>query len=446
MHPLDILFSPRSVALVGASPDEMKLGGVAFRNLRAFRGKFYPVAPTIREIDGVPVFPSIADIPEMVDLSVILRPAPEIPAILAAHAGKAHCAVIVSAGFAETGQTALQEEVARIGRDLGIRILGPNCLGVFSPARRLDTFFLPTDRLKRPKKGNVAVVSQSGALLMCLLEALAQAGQGVSRGVNYGNAVDLDAPDIYDYLAGDTQTRVAVSYLESVGDGRLYVEAARALSRKKPLLVLKAGKGEGGQTAAYSHTGRLAGRYEVFSSIMRQFGIREVGDFDELLDATHALAMQGGGGGERVCIITDAGGLGVLAADECSRVGLELPTVPAEAQERLRALFPPFYALGNPVDLTGQVRDDQYLETLCEVRDSYDGFLIIAHTGVAGVTPRIAQLLCGFRRECDKPLVVCMPKGGIGAKVGRLLEKGGIPVYFTPEHAARGLRALLRRD
>lgn len=445
MHPLDVLFTPRSVALVGASPDESKLGGVAFRNLSAFRGRLYPVTPVFGEIGGAPAFPSIADIPETVDLSVILRPAPEVPAILAAHAGKARCVVIVSAGFAEAGETALQEEIARLGRELGIRILGPNCLGVFSPARRLDTFFLPMDRLKRPKKGNVAVVSQSGALLMCLLETLAQAGQGVSRGVNYGNAVDLDAPDIYDYLAGDVQTRVAVSYLESVGDGRRFVEAARALSRRKPLLVLKAGKGEGGQAAAYSHTGRLAGRYEVFSSIMRQFGIREAGDFDELLDATHALAMQGGAQGIRACIITNAGGLGVLAADECSRLGLELPTVPEEAQQRLRTLFPPFYALGNPVDLTGQVRDDQYLEALRGVRDSYDGFLIIALTGVAGVTPRLAGLLGEFRRECGRPLVVCMPRGGIGAKVGRLLEKAGIPVYSTPEHAARGLRALLQR-
>jgi acyl-CoA synthetase (NDP forming) len=349
----------------------------------------------------------------------------------------------VSSGFSEIGDAALQQEVLQDGLKLGIRLVGPNCLGVFNPHHRLDTFFLPHDRFRRPKKGNVAVVSQSGGLLICILEALALVGRGVSRGVNYGNAVDIDAPDIYEYLAGDDDTEVVVSYLESVGDGRRFVKAAKTLAARKPLLILKAGKGEGGQAAAYSHTGRLAGKYDVFSSILRQEGIWEAGDFDELLDSCHALSHQRPGNGNRICIITNAGGLGVLASDEASRQQLPLHPLPDLVRQRLHDRFPPFYCFGNPIDLTGQVKDEEYLTTLREIRDHYDGFMIIAHTGVAGVTLRLAEVLACFRRECDKPVVAHLAQGGITAPLAKRLESVGIPVYPSPERGIRALRALL---
>ena len=443
MNPLDCLFKPRSVALVGASADEGRPGCVVFRNLRAFRGRFYPVNPHRTEIDGVPVYASVCDLPETVDLSVILRPAPEVPELLAAHAGKARCAAIVSAGFAETGSESLQREVVRLGRELGIRLLGPNCLGVFSPYQRLDTLFLPRERLKRPKKGNAAVVSQSGALLLCLLEALAFSGRGVSWGINYGNAADIDAADIYDYLAEERGTGVVISYLESVADGRRFVAAAERLAERKPLLILKAGKGESGQRAACSHTGRLAGKYEVFSSIMRQSGIREVSDFEELLDAGHALAAQRPSCGNRIGIVTNAGGLGVLAADECARHGIELPPLPEAVRQRLHENLPPFYSVANPIDLTGQVRDVEYLTALDSIRDEYDGFLVIAHTGVIGLSLRLAELLSAFRAVSGKPLVAHLTSGGITGGLAGRLEKAGIPVYPSPERAVRGLRLLL---
>jgi len=443
VNSLDCLFKPRSLALIGASADEKRLGGVVLRNLRAFRGKFYPVNPNYTEIDEVPVYASIRDLPETVDLSVILRPAPEVPELLAAHAGKARCAIIVSAGFAETGCESLQQEVVRLGRELGIRLLGPNCLGVFAPYQRLDTLFLPRERLKRPKKGNVAVVSQSGALLLCLLETLAVSGRGVSLGVNYGNAADIDAADIYDYLAEDLETGVVISYLESMADGRRFVAAAEKLAQRKPLLILKAGKGESGQRAAYSHTGRLAGKYEVFSSIMRQSGIREVRDLDELLDAGHALARQRPSRGNRICIVTNAGGLGVLAVDECARHGIEITPLPEAIRQRLHNCFPPFYSVANPIDLTGQVKDDEYLATLNEIQDEYDGFLVIAHTGVVGLTLRLAELLTVFRAASGKPLVAYLAPGGITDQLAKRLEKGEIPVYPSPERAVRGLSSLM---
>lgn len=445
MSDLHSLFHPQSVALIGASPNEEKLGGIALRNLLPLKGAVYPVNPAYREIMGVPCHGSVRDIPGMVDLSVIMRPAAEVPQLLREHVGKARYVLIVSAGFAEVGAKDLQEEIVRIGREGGLRLIGPNCLGLFNPRHRLDTMFLPRGCLRRPKRGNVSVVSQSGAVMICLLDAIRTANTGIAKVINYGNGVDVDAPEVYEYLAEDPETSVVVSYLESVGDGRRFLEAARTLSAKKPLLVLKAGKGAGGSNAAFSHTGRLAGDYQVFRSLLEQYGIREAGCFDELLDGAKAVSYQRPVTGRRVCIITNGGGSGVLAADECARHGLELAPLPDPVRQGLRGEFPSFYTVANPVDLTGQVRVTDYHQALSAVGDHYDGFLVIALTGVAGVTIDLAGYLRQFREQTGKPLVVHIAQGGVAPRLIRLVERAGIPVYRSPERAVRGLAALLGR-
>jgi acyl-CoA synthetase (NDP forming) len=444
MSNLDPLFYPESVALVGATESPGKLGAIVLGNLLRLKGRVYPVNPNYTDIMGLKAYPSIREVPGIVDLSVILRPAVEIPEILRQHAGKARIALIVSAGFAEVGATELQEEVARIARDTGIRLVGPNCLGIYNPLHRLDTMFLPHSCLRRPGKGNVAVVSQSGAVMVCLLEAVRQAKTGVSKVLNYGNAVDIDAPDMFDYLGGDADTDVVVCYLESVGDGRRFIASARHLADRKALIILKAGKALSGQAAAFSHTGRLAGSYEVFRSVLRQFGIMEATDYDGLLDATKALSFQKSTPGRRVCIITNGGGAGVLASDECSRQGLELTPVPASIAQRLRSSFPSFYVVGNPIDLTGQVRTGDYRISLDTVGDVFDGFIIIALTGVAGLTLELVEIVRDFIAKRGKPLVVHVAQGGIAPRLTALLEKSKVPVYTSPERAVRGLAVLLR--
>ena len=443
MRSLDPLFYPKSVALIGASATEDKLGGIVLKNLLGLKGRIYPVNPNYGELMGLKAYPSITDVPETVDLSIIMRPAAEAPGILRQNAGKARFALVVSAGFAEIGASELQEELARIGREAGVRLVGPNCLGIYNPYHGLDTMFLPHSRLKKPGRGNMAIVSQSGAVMVCLLEAVRQANTGVSKVFNYGNAVDLDASDMFEYLAGDQDTRVVISYLESVGNGRGFIEAARKLADAKPLVVLKAGKGAGGQKAAFSHTGRLAGSYEVFRSVLRQFRIRETADYDVLLDAAKALSFQRSAPGKRVCVITNGGGSGVLAADECMRAGLDVPALPEPVADRLRAMFPPFYVLGNPIDLTGQVRTDDYRVALEGVRDAYDGFIIIALTGVAGVTLELAGIVRDFAAAAGKPVVVHIAQGGIAGKLSALMEKSKIPVYQSPERAVRAMGMLL---
>lgn len=443
MKPLDCLFKPRSIALIGAAHTEEKLGGVILRNLLKFKGRVFPVNPKYSELMGLKAYPTFSEIPEPVDLSLIIRPAPEVPHILKEHKDRAGFVVIISSGFAEVGEEKLQAEVRRIGIESKLRMLGPNCMGVYNPYKRLDTFFLSYERLRRPKKGNVAVVSQSGAILSCLISSLRDSNTGVSKAVGYGNAIDIDESDLYEYLAYDRTTDVVVSYIESVGSGRKFIEKAKILSEKKPLIILKSGKSAGGETAAFSHTGRLAGRYEVFHSILRQFGIREAGDFDELMDSAKALSYQKPSKGRRVCIITNGGGSGVLASDECERQGLEVAKLPEDRINRLRLLFPHFYGINNPLDLTAQVKDDDYAHALSELKDNYDGFLVIALPNVLGITERLAELMQTSKGMIDKPLVFHVSKSGISEKLTSLLEKARIPVYPSPERAVRVLRQLL---
>ena len=449
---LDSLFKPKSVALIGAAHTEEKLGGVILKNLLKFKGSVYPVNPKYSELMGLKAYPSARDIPEPVDLAIIMRPAAEVPEVLRELAGKTKSVIIASSGFAEIGENEIQNEVIKTGKEIGVRILGPNCMGIYNPYHRLDTFFLPDERLKRPKKGNVAVVSQSGAILSCLLGALETSNTGVSKAIGYGNAIDINEADIYEYLAKDRNTGVVISYIESLGDGRKFIEKAKVLSEKKPLLILKAGKGVSGQAAAFSHTGRLAGKYEVFHSILRQFRIREVEDFDVLIDATKALAFQGQATrdkrerkiGNRVLIITNGGGSGVLAADECMRQGLDVAKLHVDKTEKLKQIFPHFYGINNPIDLTAQVRDEDYVTALNELKDDYDGFLVIALSNVYGITERLPEMIKACRANINKPVVFHIAQSGISKKLTALLEKAKIPVYPSPERAVRGLKALLR--
>lgn len=440
---LDSLFNPASIALIGASHSEEKLGGVILKNLLRFRGKVYPVNPRYSELMGIMSYASVMDIPEKVDLSIIIRPAEEVPEIIRQLKGKTSSVIIESAGFAEVGKVGLQEEIKVMGREYGLRILGPNCMGILNPYLNLDTFFLSRQRLRRPKKGNISVISQSGAILSCLVGEIASIKRGISIAVGYGNAVDINESDILEYLIHEGRTEVVIAYIEGLTDGRLFVEKATELSKRKSLLILKAGKGRGGQAAAFSHTGRLAGRYEVFHSIMRQFRIREVSDLDELMDAAKALSFHGPVRGHRVCIITNGGGSGVLAADECMRQGLDLPQLPDAIREKIKPRFPEYYGINNPLDLTAQVKDDDYITALRLLRDDFDAFIIIALPNVLGITDDLGEKIGEAKRDIGKPLVAYIASSRITDKIRRGLERSGIPVYLSPERAVRGLKALL---
>lgn len=440
---LDCLLNPQSIAIVGASHSEEKLGGVILKNLLHFKGRVYPVNPKHKELMGLRSYPSVREIPAAVDLSIIIRPADEVPEIIRELGRKTSTVVIESAGFAETGNLELQERVRNLGREYNIRILGPNCMGVLNPYIGLDTFFLSRERLKRPGRGNIAVISQSGAILSCLIGEVSSLNKGLSIAVGYGNAVDINEVDLLDYLIDDKRTHVVITYIESLTDGRLFVKKAAELSQKKSLLVLKAGKRLSGQAAAFSHTGRLAGRYEVFNSIMRQFRIREVTNLDELMDAAKALSFQSPVKGFKVCIITNGGGSGVLAADECVRQGIELPQLSERTRETVKRIFPDYYGINNPLDLTAQVRDEDYIKALKLLRDDFDAFLIIALPNVLGITEGLGEKIGTIKEVIGKPIVAYIAPSKITRRITTALERHLIPVYPSPERAVRGLKALL---
>ena len=452
---LDSLFKPKSIMLIGAAHTGKKLGGIVLNNLLKSKASIYPVNPKYEALMGIKAYPSVKAVRELfdasgalLDLAIIMRPASEAPGILRELHPWTKTAVIVSAGFSEMGQAELQDEVKNIGKETGIRLLGPNCLGVYNAHQRLDTLFIAREKLKRPKKGNVAVISQSGAVMTCLFEAIRASNTGVSKAVGYGNAIDIDESDFYDYLALDSHTGIVISYIESVGDGRKFIKSARALSDEKTLIILKAGKGFSGQAAAFSHTGRLAGRYEVFSSVLRQFGIKEAVDFDDLVDSAKALSFQkplNRGSGRRVCIVTNGGGSGVLAADECMKQMLDVTRVREEKVQKLREVFPPFYSMSNPIDLTAQVKDTDYAVVLEMLKDDYDGFLIMALATVTGITDALAGIIKEFRETTNKPVVLYTDSNSSARSIKALFEKAGIPAYPSPERAARGLNALINK-
>ncbi|MDA8168475.1 MAG: CoA-binding protein [Nitrospiraceae bacterium] len=445
MKALEALFNPRSIAVFGAAHTEAKLGGTVMKNLLPMSRKasIFPINPKYGSIMGIKSLRSAAELPGRVDLAILMRPAPEVPGILRELANRASFAIIVSAGFAEAGEAGLQEEVKKAASQGGIRVVGPNCMGIFNTCSGLDTLILPPERLRRPACGNVAVTTQSGAVMSSVFESMVEGGIGTSITAHYGNAADIDESDVYEYLADDDQTSAVISYIESVRDGRRFLEKASALSLKKPLLVLKAGKGRAGQAAAFSHTGRLAGRYEVFRSVMRQFGLREAATFEELIDGAKALSYQRPKKGRSVFIITNGGGAGVLASDESARQGLQVNALPKDKLKKLKALFPPFYAIGNPLDLTAQVRDEDYQTVLNEIKDGYDGFVIIALSAVTGITEKLGGILSGFIKDAGKPAVFHTGRDAVGKQLALMAETAGIPCYPTPERCVRALGKLL---
>ena len=447
---LEKLFAPQSVCIVGASHSEEKLGGVVLRNLlRSKSLKIFPITPQQGSLMGVPALKNISGLPGKVDIAIIIRPAAEVSGILEELRGKTRFVIIVSAGFTEAGRGDLQEEVKRTAAFAGIRIIGPNCMGIYNAINGFDTFILPPERVPRPQKGNIGFTTQSGAVLGILFESLCASGTGISAAAHYGNAADLDECDFYSHFAGDPHTKAVISYLESVRDGRRFLEhAAKLAAAGKPLLVLKAGKAPTGQSAAFSHTGRLAGSYEVFSSVLKQLGITEVLDIEELADGAKGLSVSRtnplkSSGRKKILVLTNAGGAGVLASDECAKRGTELPPLPPESLRRLKEKLPDFYGFGNPFDLTAQVRDEDYGVVLEELAPHYDGFLIIALSAVRGITERLAGILAKFNAANGKPVVLQTGADPVGKTIVSGAEAAGIPALPSPERAAKVLGVLL---
>ena len=343
---LEPMLKPKSVAIIGASKDPEKVGHVILENYvnAGYDGSLYAInknAEPNETILGVRTFKRISEIKERIDLAVIAVPAPIVPTVME-ECGKAkvRTVVVVSGGFAEIGEVELQDKLASIARKYNMPTLGPNCLGVMDPRSRIDTLFLPTYKLSRPQVGNVSFVSQSGAVGSTILDLISGEGFGLSKFISYGNAAHIDEVDILNYLMEDEETKVIVMYIEGVKRGKEFIEVAKKITKKKPVIVLKAGRTSEGMAAAHSHTAALAGNYEAYEAVFRQFGFVISEDISELLYYAKIFSTEPAPRGNRIAIITNGGGTGVLTTDAISvSKSLVLGEFSKETQKGLEKIF-----------------------------------------------------------------------------------------------------------
>jgi len=447
---ISFFFNPESVAVVGATEEPGKISNIILRSLlrAGFKGKVYPVNPRYSSVLGMECLPSIEAIPEKADIAVFAIPAPAVPNALKNAEGKIRGAIIVGGGFAETGEagSALEKEVREIAARAGIRIIGPNCMGIFDTASKLDTFFIPEDRIQRPGKGGLSIISQSGSFAVTAMDELAADGIGVARVVSYGNKTDVNEADCLDFLADDPETKAVAIYIESVDDGRRFIEAASRCSANKPVMAVKVGKAGAGITAARSHTGAIAGRYEIYRAAFKKAGVIELDGYEEFLAACKAFGMQGRAKGNRVMIITDGGGVGVGLSDACHALGLDVAPLPEELSAKLKSELPPYFAIGNPLDLTGSATDESFALSLQKTMsgDHYDIAIIAALWGPPALTDNLPAMLAQKPGFTEKPILICTPGGEYSRQRFKLFREVGLPVFGTPEAAVRAASVLAR--
>ena len=447
---LESFFSPKSVAVIGASHTHGKLGRIVFENFihGGYRGRVYPINPNPVPIDGIGVYQSVKKLPEKADLAVIATPAKTAPGLLkeCADAG-IKSVIIISSGFSETGKAGreLEDECRKVMEKNRMQVMGPNCLGVYDSSSRVDTLFLSRSRLGRPKEGGIAFVSQSGAVGATMLDWLADQDIGISKFVSYGNGIGINESDLLEYLADDTKTKVIVSYIEGLkSDGKRFMEAARKAAKKKPVIVLKGGKTSEGTFAVASHTGSIAGSAKVYSAAFKQCGLIEAGDWTELFDMARAFASQPLPAGDKLLIVTDGGGFGVMAADEADRRGIKLKEPSERMAGVLKAAMPSYVSLHNPIDLTGDVTTERYELAMEEGMKEYDGIVVIAIFQVPLLDKNVASSIAAIANKHRKPVLCCSAGGEFTKNIVRELEDRGVPVYLTPERAVRVFDAMLK--
>jgi len=437
---LDVLFNPRTVAVIGATNKEGHVGHALMKNLigRGFNGTVYPINPKRESVYGVKAYPAIADAPDKIDLAIIATPAKTVPALVE-ECGKAGVSgvVIISSGFMEAGREGEQmsEEMMETAKKYGMRIIGPNCLGFMKPSINLNASF--ANKMALP--GNIAFISQSGALGTAILDWSITQNVGLSHFVSIGSMIDVGFHDLIDYFGNDPGTSSILVYMESLTNARKFLSAARAFARTKPIIVLKAGKSQEGSKAAMSHTGTLTGNDAAFDAAFKRAGVVRVSTIGELFDSAQTLAMQKRPAGNRLAIITNAGGPGVIATDYLVTHGGELARLSQETTRKLDEFLPPAWSRSNPVDVLGDADPLKYKKAveMCVEDEGVDGVLVIltpqAMTDAAGIARDIASL-----PNRNKKTVLASWMGGDDVEKGReILKDGNIPVYRIPESAIR---------
>ena len=439
-RPLDAIFAPTSVAVIGASESEGSVGRTLFWNLISspFGGTVYPVNPKRKSVLGVRAYSSIAEVPESVDLAVVATPAPTVPNVIRECASaNVKGAVIISAGFREVGEKGqrLEEEVLEIARKARMRVIGPNCLGVMRPPTGLNATFAEGTA----QAGSVGFISQSGALMTSILDWSYLENVGFSAFVSIGSMLDVDWGDLIYYLGDDPHTDSIVLYMESVGDARSFLSAAREVALRKPIIVIKAGRTKQAAQAAASHTGTLAGSDAVLEAAFRRVGILRVDRISDLFAMAGTLSKQPRPDGPKLTILTNAGGPGVLSTDALVEGGGQLAALSDETKSALDAALPAAWSRANPVDVLGDATPERYAKTLeITAEDEESGGLLVILTPQAMTdATETARRLAAHVRDIEKPVLSSWMGGAGVAESNRLLNDVGIPTFDYPDKAAR---------
>jgi acetyl coenzyme A synthetase (ADP forming)-like protein len=440
---LDKFFDPKSIAVIGASRTAGKLGYTILENLKlSFNGNIYPINPNAGEIMGLMTYPSVLDVKEPIEMAIIVVPAEIVKNVLEQCIKKkiGHI-IIITSGFSEIGEKGRELELKNLIKNKNIRIIGPNCIGIYK--KNLDMIFFPRSRLKRPPEGSISFITQSGAFGSILLDVMANDGVGVSKFISIGNKMDVDEIELIKYLETDLSTRCIAIYLESISDGEEFIKVAKKITKIKPIVAFKAGKTEKGTEAVASHTGALAGSSAVYSAAFKQAGIIEAKSSEEIFDYSKALASQPILKDNKIAIVTDGGGFGIVATDAAVQLGLELPSLSNESIKSLKSFLPAYASTKNPIDLTGDATVERYQKALEVVlKDkNISGVVCIALMQLPTLTDDIVNVL----RDCKvfgKPITVCSAGGQYILDRNRKLEAFGIPVYPSSERAVKALAAL----
>ncbi|WP_245605469.1 acetate--CoA ligase alpha subunit [Thermodesulfobacterium hydrogeniphilum] len=443
---LNFIFNPETIAVIGASEDEKKIGHVVLKNLvqQGYKGKVYPVNPKRKEILNIKCYPSVLEIPEKIDLAIIVVPAKAVPFVMkdCAQAG-VKGVVVITAGFKEIGEEGakLEKEITEIARKAGIKMVGPNCLGVINTLINMNATFAPD----LPPKGKISLFSQSGALGVALIDWAIENKFGFGKFISLGNKADLNECDFLEYFGNDPDTDIILGYIEDVKNGKRFLEVAQRVAKIKPVIIIKSGATEAGARAASSHTGALAGSDRAFTEAFKKAGIIRVNGIQELFDIAEIFKVKKFPKGRRLLVITNAGGPGIIAADTADKLGIKLDPMSRESIETLIDKLPPTASLYNPIDVIGDATSERYKVVLEQaIKDPVvEGVCVILTPQAVTDVENIAKEIADKSQKTDKPIFACFI-GGRKVKEGiSLLKKVEIPCYQDPSTAISAYRKLV---
>lgn len=436
---MNLFFDAKSIALIGASPEAGKVGNSVLESMvkHDYKGKVYPVnAKGYPEIMGIKAYKSLEDIPDKVELVVVTVDLKFVPDLLKQAAKKGiHNFVVISGGGKELGgeRAAIEAEVKRLSQELKIRIIGPNCIGMFNGANRLDCAFQGHARMLRPKNGNVAFLSQSGTVGIAFMES--SDVFGMSKMISYGNRSDVDEADMIWYLSEDPNTKVIGLYVEGLGDGRKFMNTAKKVitERKKPIVVFKNGRTARGAKQAASHTGSLGGSYGVVKGALDQAGIIGVDSYEELTAALKALNWQPVPKGSRVAMVTNGAGPIIAAIDNFERLGLQVAELSEQTKKAFKEHYPPTYVIGNPCDITGSANADDYRFAIQAFMDDPNVDIIMPWFVFQDdpLEETIVDVLASFQKQKKKPVLVGAMGGPFTKNISKRIEDTNVPVYHS---------------